>query len=62
MFDDHKEPRLVPKYLLQLSVQELHNSLVGDPNDGGLKDASDKDYNIIISDSTLLSPLSPQLK
>ena len=45
-----------------MSVRELHNSLVSDPNDGGLKDARDEDDKIIISDSTLRSLLSPQLK
>ena len=34
---DQTEPQLVPKNLLQVSVRELHNSLVIDPNDGGLK-------------------------
>ena len=43
-------------------VRELHNSLVSDPNDGCLKDDSDEENNIIISDSTLHSLLSPQLK
>ena len=37
MLDDHIEPQLVPKLLLHVSVRELHNSLVSDPNDGGLK-------------------------
>ena len=46
----------------QVSVRELHNSIVSDPNDGGLKDARDEDGNIIISDSTLRSLLPPQLK
>ena len=45
-----------------MSVIELHNSLVSDPNDGGLKDdryEDDKyeDSNIIISDYTLRSLL-----
>ena len=62
MFDDQTEPQLVPKLLLKVIVRELHNSLVSDPNDGGLKDASDEDNNIIISDSTLLSLLPAQLK
>ena len=60
------EPRhqelLVPKLLPQVFVRELHNSLVSDSNDGGLKDARDKDGKIIISDSTLRSLLPPQLK
>ena len=62
ILDDQTEPQLVPKLLLQVSVRELHNSLVSDPNDGGLKDARDEDVKIIISDSTLHSLLPSQLK
>ena len=62
MLDDQTDPQLVPKLLLQVPVRELHNSLVSDPNDGGLKDARDEDGKIIISDSTLRSLLPPQLK
>ena len=62
MLYDHTEPQPVPKLLLQVSVRELHNSLVSDPNDGCLKDARDEDGKIIISDSTLRSLLPPQLK
>ena len=43
-------------------VRELHNSLVSDLDDGGLKDDRDKDDHIIISDSTLRSLFTPQLK
>ena len=56
---DQTEPQLVPKLLLQVYVRELHNSLVSDPNDGGLKDARDEDGKIIISNSTLRSLLPP---
>ena len=62
MLNDHTEPQLVPKLLLQVSVRELHNILVTDKNDGGLKDARDEDGKIIIIDSTLCSLLPPQLK
>ena len=62
MLDDQTETQLVPKLLLQVSVRELHNILVSDPNDGGLKDAWDEYGKIIISDSTLRSLLPPQLK
>ena len=62
MLDYQTEPQLVPKFLLQMSVRELHNSLVSDPNDGGLKDARDEDGKIIISDSTLRSLFPYQLK
>ena len=47
---DQIEPQLVPKLLIQVSVRELHNSLVSDSNYGGLKDARDKYGKIIISD------------
>ena len=43
-----------------MSVRELNNSLVSDPNDGGLKDARGEDGKIIISNSTLRSLLLPQ--
>ena len=62
MLDDQTEPQLVPNFLLQVSVRELHNSLVSDLNDGGLKYARDEDCKIIISDSTLRSLFPPQLK
>ena len=44
-----------------MSVRELHNILVSDTNDGGLKDDRDEYGKIIISDSTLSSLLPPQL-
>ena len=60
--DGYTEPKLFPKLLLQLSVRELHKNLVSVTKYGGLKEARDKDDNIIISDSTLRSLLPPQLK
>ena len=62
MFDDQTETKLFPKLLLEVFVREMHNILVSDPNDGGIRDAKDEDDNIIISDSTLRPLLSPQLK
>ena len=62
MLDDQTEPQLVPKSLLQVSIRELRNILVNDPNDGGIKDAWGEDGKIIISDSTLRSLLPSQLK
>ena len=59
-FDGYTEPQLVPKFLLQVSVRELHNNLVSATKGGGLKEARDEDYNIIISDYTLRSLLPPQ--
>ena len=60
MFDDQTEPQLVPKFLLQVSVRELHNRIVSDPYDGGIKYSRDEDDIIIISDSNLRSLLPPQ--
>ena len=62
MFGDQTETQLVPKLLLQVYVRELNNSLVSDPNDGGLKHARDEDDNIIISDYTFRSLFPPQLQ
>ena len=45
-----------------MSVRELYNSLVSDPNYCGLKYAWDEDGKIIISDSTMRSLLPQQLK
>ena len=53
MLDDQTKPQLVPKFLLQVSVRELHISVVSDPHDGGLKDARYEYGKIIISDSIL---------
>ena len=62
VFDDQTEPQLFPKLLLQVFVRELHNSLVSDHDDGGLKDDRDGDDNIIIFDFKFRSLLPPQLK
>ena len=62
MLDDNTEPQLVPKVLLQVSIRELNNSVISDPNDGVLKYSRDEENNINISDSTLRSLLPPQLK
>ena len=58
--DGHPEPQPVPKLLLQVSVQELHNILVSDTEDGGIKEARGSENNIIISDYTLRSLFPPQ--
>ena len=62
MLDDQTESQPSPKLLLQVFVGELNNSLVSDPNDGGLKYARDGDNNIIISNSTFRSLLPPLSK
>ena len=58
----HTELQLVPNKLLQFSIRKLHNILVSDPVDGGLKEARNAENNIIISDSTLRSLFPPQFK
>ena len=60
--DGQLEPRLVPKFSFHVLVIELHNSMVGPPEEDGLKEAGDSDRNIIISYSTLFNVLPPQLK
>ena len=45
-----------------MSLRELHNSFVIDPNDGGMKYARDEDGKMITSDSTFHSLLPPHLK
>ena len=55
--DGHTEPKLVPKFLFQVSIRELHNNLVSDADNGGLKETRDEDDNIIISDYILCSLL-----
>ena len=50
------------KIVTSVYVRELHNILVSDPNDSGIKDSRYEDGKVIISDSTLCSLLPPQLK
>ena len=51
--DGHSEPQVLTELLLQVSVQELHNSMAIPPEEGGIKEARFSDNNIIINDSTL---------
>ena len=44
--------QLVPKLLLQVSVQMIHNITVSPPEECVLKEVRDADNNIIIDDST----------
>ena len=60
--DGHTEPQLVPKLLFQVCVRELHNNLVSNTKYDGLKEARDKNDNIIISDSKLCSLLPSKFK
>ena len=62
MSDYQTKTQLVPKLSLQVSVRELHNGLVSDPNNDFIKDARNGYDNIIISDSTLRLLLPPQLE
>ena len=62
MFDHQTESQLVPDFLLLVSVRELHNRLLSDPNDDGLKYTRDEGDNILIIDYTLCSLFPPELK
>ena len=59
--DGHTETQLVTIFLLQMSIIEIHNNLVSDTSEGGIKEERDEENNIIISDSTLRSLLSPRV-
>ena len=60
--DGHTGPKIVPKMLLQISVRELHNSLISDLVYGRIKEERYENDNIIISDSTLRLLFSPKLR
>ena len=45
-----------------MSVRELHNNLISDTIDGGLKESGEEDDDIIISDFTSRLLFTPQLK
>ena len=47
---------------MQVSVQEIHNSMSSPTEEGGLNEARDTDNNTIISYSTLRKILPPRLK
>ena len=59
--DGYTEPQMFPKLLLRVSVRELYNNLVSATKYSGLTEARDGDDNIIISDSTLRSLLTPAI-
>ena len=62
IFDDKKEPQMVPKLLLHVSFRELYNILVSDTNDGDIQESRDEENNIFMSDSSLWTLLPLQLK
>ena len=49
----HSKIQLVSKFLLQVSVQKLRNSMVSSPEEGEFTEARNFYNNIIISYSTL---------
>ena len=50
---------MVPKFLPQVYVKELNNSIVSDLNNSGLQESRYEENNIIISDYTLRMLLPP---
>ena len=57
--DGHTELQLVSKLFLQVSIRELHNTILSGTEYGVVKEARDAENNIIISDSKLFSLLTP---
>jgi hypothetical protein len=57
-----REKEQVGKLLLEIYVRELHNSLIGKEEDGGLACARDANGNVAISDTALRYLLPPQLR
>ena len=60
--EGQKDPVLMEKLLIQISIRELHNDLVKPMSEGGFAGARDKEGNIIIGDTTLKRLLPPQLR
>ena len=60
--DGYTRPQINKILLLKVFLRELHNSLVSELEDGGLKEARDAENNIIIIDSTLHSLFPPKIK
>ena len=58
----HTRPHFFSELLLQVSVQEVHNIFVSDPENCRIKYGRDAENNIIISDSILHSLLPPRKK
>jgi hypothetical protein len=59
---ENGEKDRVGKLLLEIYVRELHNSLIGPVEDGGLASARDANGIVLISDTALRFLLPPQLR
>ena len=60
--DVNSKKQLMPIFSLQVSIGKLYNIMVSPPEEGGMKEARYAYNKIIISDSTLLNIIPPQLK
>ena len=60
--DFNSKKQLMPILSLQVSIGKLYNIMVSPPEEVGMKEARYANNKIIISDSTLLNIISPQLK
>ena len=58
--DGHSETQLLPKLLLQVYVQELHDIMVSPPEECVIKEAKDAENNINLSDYMLRIIMIPQ--
>ena len=50
---------IVPKLLLECSMQQLHNELIASPDNGGLLGARHADTNDVIFSDTMIPSLAP---
>ena len=60
--DGYTEKLVFTKLLLKISVRELHTRMASPPEECVLKEAGDKENNIIIINYVLGNILPPQLK
>ena len=59
IFEDKTEAEMVTKWFFKVSVRKLYKRIFSDKNDGGIKEAKNKENNIIISDSKIRTLLPP---
>ena len=56
---EYRVKQIVPKLLLECSMQQLHNELIASPHDGGLIGSRHANTNDVIISDTMLCYLAP---